>query len=157
MASMTLERSRIIDAPVSQVWKAVADLDDYHRHAASLVDTEVISGHGQDARRRCVDSSGNKWEETCTIWEPEHRYVIDVDVTTYPAKYRALFRSFRGSWTVEAVGDATNARIRFDAELRRIPGMTRLVRRLSAKSATDLDAILESYANTVETPRHQAG
>ena len=35
MRTLTLERSRLIDAPVAQVWDVISDLGGYHRHAGS--------------------------------------------------------------------------------------------------------------------------
>jgi len=145
---MTLERSRIIDAPLSLVWEIISDLDAYHQHTDTLTETTVISGEGQGATRRCVDASGNDWEETCTIWETEERYAIDVDVSTYPAKYRSLFRAFKGTWSVEPVGGQTLVTIRFEAELRRIPGLAMLVNKLAERSRSDVEAILDSYTRT---------
>ncbi|HUG07680.1 MAG TPA: hypothetical protein VMP13_02080 [Acidimicrobiia bacterium] len=65
-----------------------------------MTETTVISAEGQGAVHRCVDASGSHREETCTIWDPQRRYVMDVDVSTYPARYRTLFRSFTGTWSV---------------------------------------------------------
>jgi ribosome-associated toxin RatA of RatAB toxin-antitoxin module len=151
---LAVERSRVIDAPLSLVWEIVSDLDTYHQHTGTLTETTVISGEGQGATRRCVDASGNSWEETCTIWEPEQRYAVDVDVSTYPAKYRMLFRTFKGTWNVEPAGGQTRVTIRFEAELRRIPGAAKLVDKLAKRSRSDLEAILDSYAQTA-TARSQ--
>ncbi|HUF15033.1 MAG TPA: SRPBCC family protein [Acidimicrobiia bacterium] len=146
--TLTVERSRIIDAPLSLVWEIISILDTYHQHTNTLTETTVISGEGQGARRRCVDVSGNSWEENCTIWEPEQRYAIDVDVSTYPTKYRMLFRTFKGTWNVEPAGGQTRVTIRFEAELRRIPGTAMLVDKLAKRSRSDVEAILDSYAQT---------
>ena len=150
MTTMALERSRIIDAPLSRVWEVISDLDGYYEHTDTLSNTTVISGQGRGARRRCVDASSNDWEETCTIWEPEQRYVIDVDVSTYPTRHRSLFRSFQGTWGVEPVDGKTRVTIRFDAQLRRIPGLARLVAKLAKRSGADVESILDSYARTAE-------
>ncbi len=146
--TLTVEGGRVIDAPLSLVWEIVSNLDTYHQHTNTLTETTVISGEGQGATRRCVDASGNSWEETCTIWEPEQRYAVDVDVPTYPAKYRMLFRTFKGTWNVEPAGGQTRVTIRFEAELRRIPGAPMLVDMLAKRSRSDLEAILDSYAQT---------
>lgn len=148
MSTLTLERSRIIDAPVADVWAIVSDLDGYHRHAATLADTTVLSGTGMGARRQCIDTDGNIWKETCTLWVPEQRYTVDVDVTTYPAKYRVLFRRFTGTWSVAPEGGGTLVTIRFEAELRRFPGLPTLARLLARRSESDIDAILDSYNKT---------
>ena len=145
MTRFSLERSRIIHADLPTVWKVIADLDGYHQHTDTLTGTTVVSGAGEGARRRCVDSAGNDWEETCTVWEPEKRYVIDVDVSTYPARFRAMFKEFRGTWSVGHTNDGTEVTVRFDAALRGIPGLSKLVDRLAERSGSDVEAILESY------------
>ena len=145
-----LQRARIIQAPLPHVWHIIADLDGYHRHTETLAETTVISGAGQGARRRCVDSSARDWQETCTVWQPDDRYVMDVDVSTYPAMYRAMFRTFTGTWSVARVDGGTRVTVRFDAQLRRIPGLPTLVRRHADRGEADLEAILDSYQHTAE-------
>lgn len=147
--TLTMEASRMIDAPVALVWGIVSDLDSYQQHTGTLTETTVISGDSQGAVRRCVDASGNHWLETCTTWDEERRYVMDVDVSTYPARYRMLFRSFKGTWSVEPVDDRTRVTIRFEADLRRIPGVARVAKKLSERIRSEIDAILESYAAEV--------
>jgi ribosome-associated toxin RatA of RatAB toxin-antitoxin module len=149
--SLTVEASRVIDAPLSRVWEIVSDLGGYERHTDTLTETTVVSGAGGGVIRRCVDASGNHWEETCTTWDPERRYVMDVDVSTYPTKYRMLFQRFRGTWSVEPVESRTRVTIKLEADLRRIPGVARLTEKLAERSASDLDAILESYAEAATT------
>ena len=149
MQTLTIERSIIVDAPASAVWAVVADLDGYQRHAANLRETRVIRGSGRDARRRCVDSSGRAWEESCIVWQPEQRYVIDVDVSTYPIGYRAMFSSFRGTWSLHAVHSTTELTLRFDAVLRRVPGIKALADQLARQAGADVEAILASYDATV--------
>ncbi|ROO52017.1 polyketide cyclase/dehydrase/lipid transport protein [Micromonospora sp. Llam0] len=151
---LTLQRSRIIRAPLPDVWEIISDLDGYHRHTDTLAVTTVISGAGQGARRRCVDSSARDWQETCTLWQPHDRYVMDVDVSTYPAAYRAMFRTFTGAWSVAPVDGGTQVTIRFDARLRRVPGLAALARLHAERGGADMEAILDSYQRTAE---QQAG
>lgn len=149
--SMTVEHSATIDAPLSLVWEIISDLDSYHKHTTTLTETTVIFGEHQGATRRCVDATGNAWEETCIVWEPHHRYVMDVDVSTYPAKYRMLFRTLTGTWKVEPVQGQTRVTLRFDAELRRFPGLAMLTDKLADRSRSDVKAILDSYARVAES------
>lgn len=146
--TLAVEGSRTTDAPLTVVWEIISDLDTYHEHTDTLSETTVISGEGQGATRRCVDASGAGWEETCTIWESEKRYVIDVDVSTYPTRYRMLFRTFKGTWNVEPADGGTRVTVRFEAELRRFPGLAKLADRLAERSRSDVEAILDSYART---------
>lgn len=114
----------------------------------------MISGAGQGARRRCVSSSARDWHETCIVWQPNDRYVMAVDVSTYPATYRVMFRTFTGTWSVTPVDGGTRVTIRFDAQLRRMPGLPALARRHAERGGADLESILDSYQHTAE---RQAG
>ena len=150
MPAMTLERTRPVVAPPAAVWEIVADLDGYHAHTDTLRDTVVLTGSGEGARRRCVDAGGADWEEACVLWEPGHRYAVEVDIPTYPLKFRTLFRAFRGTWTVEPAEEGSTVSLRFDAELRRIPGIAKVVEAMAKKNEPVIDAILDSYARAVE-------
>ncbi|HEX6197279.1 MAG TPA: SRPBCC family protein [Jiangellaceae bacterium] len=149
MSTLTFQRSLIIAAPVADVWATVSDLDGYAGHTSSLAETTVTSGAGAGARRRCVDATGKAWEETCAAWSPEQEYTIEVDVSTYPAKYRALFRSFTGTWSTTPVDEGTRVTIRFEAVLRRFPGRFILARALTRRSESEIDTILNSYNDAV--------
>lgn len=145
MTNVTIERSKLIDANAESAWQIIADMNGYQDHVTGLSSTEVISGDGMGAVRHCVDSSGADWYETCDVWEPGSHYSVDVDVSTYLLKYRALFSAFRGTWSVATEGDKTRVGMRFDATLRKVPGVSMLVDRLVEQSTADLDATLDSY------------
>ena len=145
MTNVTIERSKLIDASPDRAWQVIADMNGYQDHVTGLSTTEVVSGDGVGAVRHCVDTSGADWYETCDVWEPGSHYSVDVDVSTYPLKYRALFSAFRGTWSVTPSGDGTVIGMRFDATLRNVPGVAKLVKRLVEQSTADLDATLESY------------
>lgn len=146
MADMTLEVERRTDLPPDAVWPVIADMDGYADHVSSLAETTVVAGREQGARRRCVDTRGRDWQETCVVWEEGRRYVVDVDVSTYPADLRAVFRSFRGTWEVEPAADGgSTVRIRFDGDVRGGRLGAGIVRRLAASARRDLDQTLDSY------------
>lgn len=145
------EASRVIGAPTHDVWEVVADLDGYASHVSGLSETTVIEGREQGARRRCVDASGASWQETCVVWEPDSRYVVDVDVATYPWKFRSVFRAFSGTWSVVPEPDGSRVTICFRATPRRFPGVAALVRRAVPAVERDLDRILTSYESAVLT------
>lgn len=146
MPSLQVRAVQIIDAPVSLVWEIVADLDAYHRHVGSLAESTVVEGAGEGAQRRCVDTAGSTWTETCTVWDPERRYVIEVDVSSYPLKYRGLFRAFKGTWVLEPNGQGAQLNLTFDIELRRVPGLSALTGRLGRRARSDVEDIATSYA-----------
>lgn len=80
-----VEASRVLaGAPPSQVWPLLTDHDLYGRLAPNLSKVEVISDSGQPLRRRCTNTAGQAWEETCTLWEEGRRFDVNVDLTRYP-------------------------------------------------------------------------
>lgn len=149
MARMTLEVARDTDLPASALWSVVSDLDRYADHVESLARTTVLDGRGRGARRRCVDVRGRDWEESCVLWEEGRRYAVEVDVSTYPADLRAMFRSLRGTWVVTPRPDGgSTVRIRFDGDVRGGTIGARIVERLAARTRRDLEATLDSYVRT---------
>ncbi len=149
MSTLVLQRSRDIPAPVAEVWALVSELDAYHHHVASLAETRVVAGSGQGARRRCVDVTGAAWEESCTVWEPRARVVVEVDVATYPAKLRALFTAVRGTWGVQPIAGGTRAWLSFELRLRPVPGLATVMGAFRGRFERQLDEILASYARSL--------
>lgn len=150
MSAVAIERNLFVAAPVSRVWEVVSAFDEYHKHTATLARTVIVSGEGRGAVRHCVDSSGKDWYETCTSWEREREFGFEVDVSTYPLTYRALFRAFRGTWRVDPIDGGAVVTVRFDAEVRRIPGASTFAARLSERAESELESILESYRVAAE-------
>jgi hypothetical protein len=145
VASMVLEVSRDTDLPADVVWPVVADLDGYADHVSSLSSTTVVGGDGEGARRRCTDARGRDWEETCVLWEDGRRYVIEVDVATYPADLRTLFRSFTGTWEVTPRPDGSTMRMLFEGDVRGGRVGAAVVERIAAGMRRDLERTLASY------------
>lgn len=142
-----VERTRTVDAAVERAWAVISDMAGYAEHVAGLAETTIVSGSEVGAVRRCVDTSGDDWRETCVVWEQGARLTVEVDVASYPLKFRALFSAFRGTWWVNEVDGETIMGITFEARLRRAgrPLRKQIRRRLEA----DLDDILESYARSI--------
>jgi len=149
MKALSIERSIHVEVDTNTAWTVVADLNRYHQFVPTLRESTIIAGDALDARRRCADTSGRTWEESCVLWEPNRRYVIEVDVSTYPLSYRALFRAFRGTWSVAPSGSGTQILMRFEAELRTVPGAGAVAQRLAQRAGTDVEEILRGYAEAL--------
>ena len=100
---------RVVAASADRAWGVVSDVARYAEVAGTLHRSEIVSGSGVGMVRRCEDTSGVCWLETCTRWEPGHAYAFEVD-TSGPG-YPLPLRSMRGDFEVEA-GDRGQARIR---------------------------------------------
>ncbi len=44
----------------------------------------------------CTSRDGKTWNESCTLWDDQHRYEITVDTSNYPYPIQVM----RGSWSV---------------------------------------------------------
>ena len=150
MARFVLERARVVNAPPEEVWAVVSDAGRYHDVVENLVSTEIVSGHGEGMTRRCVDDKGREWDEACTLWEEGHRYRMTVDVDTYPASFRAIFRSLEGTWSVTPVEKGTALGIRFDGETKLGPLGKAAVAAMGRDAV--LEAILDGYERQIGNP-----
>lgn len=100
------------------VWAVVADVALYAQLATGLSHVEILEGDGQGLRRRCYDTRGRGWNETCTVWEPGRRFQMRVDTASYPFPLRLLLRSFQGTWSVDPAPEGARITVGFDAEPR---------------------------------------
>jgi hypothetical protein len=144
---------RYIDAPRSQTWEVLSDLGGWGELAPNLSKTEVVDGAAQGAVRRCYDNAGKSWRETCTLWQPGRRYVMDVDTSDYPYPITLM----RGTFSVDDEGSGTRVRLQFDyrfkyGPLGRLAGILarpmfartcrRLLKRIEAESISRAPSVL---------------
>jgi ribosome-associated toxin RatA of RatAB toxin-antitoxin module len=109
---------RVVQARPDLVWAVVADVALYAQLATGLSHVEILEGDGQGLRRRCYDTRGRGWNETCTVWEPGRRFQMRVDTASYPFPLRLLLRSFQGTWSVDPAPEGARITVGFDAEPR---------------------------------------
>jgi ribosome-associated toxin RatA of RatAB toxin-antitoxin module len=64
--------------------------------------------------RRCYNNAGEGWSETCTLWDPGHRYTMEVDTSDYPYPLCKM----RGTWAAEDDPAGTRIRLRYEYELK---------------------------------------
>jgi len=106
-----------LDAPASAVWPLLTDHDLYGRLAPNLSRVEVLGGEGVGMQRRCYDTLGRGWNETCTLWDEGREFAVDVDTSDYPYPLHTM----RGRWAVEPDGDRST--VSMDFELIPRPGL----------------------------------
>ncbi len=104
-----VESTRVFAAPPARVWPLLTDHELYGRLAPNLTTVEVISAAGEPLRRRCTNTAGDGWEETCTLWEDGPRFAVDVDTGHYP--YPILL--MRGLWQVDPHPAGSRVTMRF--------------------------------------------
>lgn len=110
----TFEIDRYIGAARAHTWEVLSDLDGWGAHAPNLSKTEVIDGAGEGAVRRCYNNAGKGWSETCTLWQPGRRYVMEVDTSDYPYPMRVM----RGTFSVADEGRGSRVKLRFDYQFK---------------------------------------
>ena len=98
-----LDVRRRVAAPPSAVWPLLTDHELYGRLAPNLSRVEVVDGEGVGMQRRCHDSLGRGWNETCTLWDEGHEHGVEVDTSDYPYPLKVM----RGRWGVEPDADGS--------------------------------------------------
>lgn len=140
----TIERSRPIDAPADLVWDVVTDPGVYEDVAPNLAAVDVLEGQREGMVRRCVDTRGNAWTETCRYWTPGRAFGVAVDVANSDF-HRRLFTSFEGHWEVAERPDDVLVTVRFEFETRYGP-FGRLVAAYLARAAPSIiDGIFDGW------------
>lgn len=92
-----IEQASTLGTAPEQVWPLLTDHNLYGRLAPNLSAVEVISEPGQPLRRRCTNTRGGAWEESCTLWDEGRRFAVEVDTTAYPYPLSMM----RGLWQVD--------------------------------------------------------
>jgi len=96
--------SRRVNSDQETVWNVISDLNNYHKVAPNIDETQILSGKGEGMVRSC-SSGGNSWSETCTVWDPgrEYSFLIDTAAPDYPYPLQFL----QGTWGVEPSQNGT--------------------------------------------------
>lgn len=107
---------RTIPVSPAVAWEVVTDHAGYSDVADNLSRVEVVSGNGFGMCRRCYDSQGRGWNETCTLWEEGKAYAFTVDsgAPDYPYPLTELIGFFR----VEPAAGGSRVTIEFIARPR---------------------------------------
>lgn len=113
----TITMHRTVDAPAALVWDVITDHDLYAEAAPNLSTVEIVEGDGEGMVRRCVDTDGNEWLESCTRWEERRAFAVSVDVE-HSDFHRKLFDRFGGKWRLSQADDGVRITIAFDFEPR---------------------------------------
>ena len=105
----------VIRAPPAQVWAHLAavppipDKPDYwlFRMGLPYPTQATVMGQGVGARRRCVFSHHDVFEERITEWQPEHRLTFDVTSQPRDPEILGHARVLRGQFLLHDNGDGT--------------------------------------------------
>jgi Polyketide cyclase / dehydrase and lipid transport len=89
----TVETNRAMPVAPERVWPLLTDHELY----------------GRLAPNPCTCAGGRAWEESCTLWQPGHRFAVDVDTSRYPYPLTVM----RGLWQVDPWDGGSAVTMRF--------------------------------------------
>jgi ribosome-associated toxin RatA of RatAB toxin-antitoxin module len=98
-----------VAAPASAMWEVITDHELYGRLAPNLGGVQATGPNGPALTRTCSNRAGEEWHETCTLWDPGHRFAIEVDTSDYPYPLQAML----GEWSVQPAGEGAEVSMRF--------------------------------------------
>lgn len=108
---------RRVKANKSKVWEIISDVGNYHKVAPNIDGSEIISGEKFGMVRTCSHGK-DSWNETCSLWDEGKEYSFEVD--TSPADYPYPFKTLRGNWQVNEVGQGeTEITMNFEFKYKR--------------------------------------
>lgn len=144
----TITMHRTVDAPRALVWDVITDHDLYAEAAPNLSTVEIVQGDGEGMVRRCVDTEGNEWRETCTRWNGERRFGVSVDVEDSDF-HRRLFTRFDGEWRLAEADDGIRITMTFDVEPRYGPFGVLISRFFAYKAPGILEPIFDRWESEI--------
>lgn len=111
----SISSQRAFDASADVVWDVITDPSLYADVAPNLSEVEVLEGEGKGMVRRCVDTNGNTWTESCDVWEPGRKFGVSVDVEDSEFHHR-FFNRFEGRWGLTERENDVLVRVEFSYE-----------------------------------------
>lgn len=147
MTQFSMQRS--IDAPADVVWEVITDPDVYAAVAPNLSSVEILSGQRVDTIRRCVDTDGNAWTETCTRWEEGSTFAVAVDVETSDF-HRRLFTWFEGEWSLSQRAEDVLVTASFDFDTKYGPFGKLLAKYFQYKAPSLVEQIFDGWEAEIE-------
>ena len=135
-------------APAARVWQVMSDQAGYAAVADNLSRSEIVEGEGLDMVRRCTDTKGKSWRETCTLWDAGRAFAFRVH--TEAADYPYPIAELTGEWSLAPAPTGSEIRMVFEVEAK--PGMLNrlLLTAMSATFAKVCDRLLRRWVRIME-------
>ena len=145
---MTLAASLPTGAPPERAWQVISDQEGYADVADNIGTVEIVSGRGKGMVRRCSDTEGRSWRETCTLWEDGRAFAFRVH--TEAEDYPYPIAELAGHWSLEPEAGGTRITMRFDVRAK--PGLVNraLLGLMVAPFAKVCDRLLRRWAALME-------
>lgn len=148
MAQISMQRS--FDAPADVVWEVVTDPDVYAAVAPNLSSVEIVDGEREDMTRRCVDTDGNVWTESCHHWKEGQAFGVTVDVENSDF-HRRLFDRFEGTWNLADRETDVLVTMQFEYDTKYGPLGTLLSKYFAYKAPSLVEPIFDGWEAEIET------
>lgn len=146
---------RTFDAPADVVWDVVTDPDVYESVAPNLSSVEILDGAGEGMIRRCVDTDGNAWTESCTRWADGRLFAVSVD-TESSDFHRHLFDRFEGEWRLSEGDGGVRITMLFDFDAKYGPFGRILAKYFRYRAPAIIDPIFDGWAAEIDRRLQEA-
>ncbi|WP_236639738.1 SRPBCC family protein [Salinigranum halophilum] len=122
----------------------------YGEVAPNLSSVAVVEGTGEGMIRRCVDTEGNEWTETCTNWEERRAYAVSVHVEN-SVFHKRFFTCFDGEWRLSEHDDGVRITIAFDFEPRYGPLGVFISKYFEYKAPGIIETIFDGWEHEIRS------
>lgn len=146
----TISMQRTVDAPRAVIWDVITDQKLYGELAPNLSSVTVVGGAGEGMIRRCVDTDGNEWTESCTHWEERRAYAVSVHVE-HSVFHRRFFTRFDGEWRLSEDDDAVRITITFDFDPRYGPFGLFISKYFEYKAPVIVETIFDGWEDEIRS------
>ncbi|WP_136601328.1 type II toxin-antitoxin system RatA family toxin [Salinigranum halophilum] len=146
----TISMHRTVDAPRTVVWDVITDHELYGDVAPNLSSVSVVEGKGEGLIRRCVDTDGNEWTESCTHWEACQSYAVSVHVEN-SVFHRRFFTRMDGEWRLSEHDDGVRITITFDFDPRYGPLDVFISKYFEYKAPGLIEAIFDDWEDEIRS------
>jgi hypothetical protein len=150
----SFEAKRVVRAPLGVVWEVISDHALFGQVAPNLSHVQVLDGQGEGMSRRCTNTEGDSWEESCVVWNPGREYTFEV--TNHSDRYP--LKQMRGTFGCAEVSGGVEITVRFDYLPKFDPPlMGGLMNWLGQRAAQgSVRAIFDGWEKAISERRHRS-
>ena len=146
--TLTLTATATTNATPKRVWQVMSDHELYADVADNLSKVEVVSGSGVGMVRRCCDTKGKSWSETCTLWEEGRAFSFRVH--TEAEDYPYAIAGLSGEWALSRQAEGTRIQLNFRITGKSGFGNRMLLKAMVIPFSTVCDRLLSNWIAVME-------
>jgi ribosome-associated toxin RatA of RatAB toxin-antitoxin module len=137
---------RMVDAPSDVVWDVISDVVGYADIAPNLSKAAIIAGDKLGMERRCWDTRGGTWAETCVLWDEGRAYAMEVDTNDYPYPLTEM----QGTWALAERPSGPLITMQFDYKFKYGPVGSLLNRPLRSQFKKICQELLDNWETVIQ-------